>query len=355
MPPKLETATACPLGARVTVVSYNSNIRYLIHFSEFYSKNQLLNKLKNLVYERSSSERDIARVMRFIARNVFKRTRQGPHVRKVAVFFSNGPSADEFSINAAVLEYSAFDIIPVVISFNEVPHSSFILSGTESSDDIYDFCERRRSRSPPAYVDAAFILDSSQKMSGATFEKVKDFLSRVLDNFDISSEPVISSTGDRVAMVNHAPPGFKPPTGRSSVKAEFYFVTYSSRELMKRHIQGPVQQLNGAAALGHAIQWTVDNIFLTTHHSRQHKAIIVISAGETSFSNVVLLHIALSGCDYLWYSVQSITRNQALYSTKMLAIFAYFIPCYSSANAIVHLCNTTHPIEQVEDGENNTN
>ncbi|XP_026519377.1 collagen alpha-6(VI) chain-like, partial [Terrapene carolina triunguis] len=145
-----------------------------------------------------------------------------------------------------------------------------------------EFCERRRFRSPPAYVDAAFILDSSQKMSGAEFENVKNFLSRVLDNFDISSEPETSSTGDRVAVVSHAPPGFKPRMGRNPVKKEFDFVSYKKRQSMKRHIQESVRQLNGAAALGHAIQWTIDNVFLTAPHSRQHKAIIVISAGETS-------------------------------------------------------------------------
>nr|XP_048693165.1 collagen alpha-6(VI) chain-like [Caretta caretta] len=301
----------CPVGARVAVVSYNSNTRYLIRFSEFYNKNQLLNKLNNVAYERSSGERDIAGAMRFVAKNVFKRTRQGPNVRKVAVFFSNGPSADEFSINTAVLEYVAFDIVPVVLAFNDVP----LLSRAFAMDDTgffqvininqensyeplletfqrctlcYDkckpdeLCERRRYRSPPAYVDAAFILDSSQKMSGAEFENVKNFLSRVLDNFNISSEPETSSTGDRVAVVSHAPPGFKPRPGRSPVKKEFDFVAYSSRPLMKRHIRQSVQQLNGAAALGHAIQWTIDNVFLTAPHSRQHKAIIVISAGETS-------------------------------------------------------------------------
>ncbi|EMP31557.1 Collagen alpha-6(VI) chain, partial [Chelonia mydas] len=301
----------CPVGARVAVVSYNSNTHYLIRFSEFYNKNQLLNKLNNVAYERSSSERDIAGAMRFVAKNVFKRTRQGPNVRKVAVFFSNGPSADELSINTAVLEYVAFDIVPIVLAFNDVP----LLSRAFAMDDTgffqvininqensyeplletfqrctlcYDkckpdeFCERRRYRSPPAYVDAAFILDSSQKMSGAEFENVKNFLSRVLDNFNVSSQPETSSTGDRVAVVSHAPPGFKPRPGRSPVKKEFDFVAYSSRPLMKRHIQQSVQQLNGAAALGHAIQWTIDNVFLTAPHSRQHKAIIVISAGETS-------------------------------------------------------------------------
>ncbi|XP_039379152.1 collagen alpha-6(VI) chain isoform X3 [Mauremys reevesii] len=301
----------CPVGARVAVVSYNSNTHYLTRFSEFYGKNQLLNKLKNLAYERSSSERDIARAMRFVARNVFKRTRQGPNVRKVAVFFSNGPSSDEFSINTAVLEYTAFDIVPVVIAFNDVPllGRAFAMDDTgffqiiniNQEDDYepyletfrrctlcYDkckpdeFCERRRYRSPPAYVDAAFLLDSSQKSSGAEFQNVKNFLSRVLDNFDISSEPQTSSTGDRVAVVSHAPPGFKLRPGRSPVKKEFDFVTYSSSQLMKGHIQGSVRQLNGAAALGHAIQWTIDNVFLTAPHSRQHKAIFVISAGETS-------------------------------------------------------------------------
>ncbi|XP_065439669.1 collagen alpha-6(VI) chain-like isoform X2 [Chrysemys picta bellii] len=301
----------CPVGARVAVVSYNSNTHYLIRFSEFYSKNQLLKKLNNLAYERSSSKRDIVRAMGFVARNVFKRTRQGPNVRKVAVFFSNGPSADEFSINTAVLEYTAFDIVPVVIAFNDVPLISrafamddtgfFQVININQEDDYepfletfrrctlcYDkckpdeFCERRRFRSPPAYVDAAFVLDSSQKMSSAEFENVKNFLSRVLDNFDISSEPETSSTGDRVAVVSHAPPGFKPRMGRNPVKKEFDFVTYKKRQLMKRHIQESVRQLNGAAALGHAIQWTIDNVFLTAPHSRQHKAIIVISAGETS-------------------------------------------------------------------------
>ncbi|CAM5118395.1 unnamed protein product [Natator depressus] len=124
-------------------------------------------------------------------------------------------------------------MVSVVLAFNEVPHISYAFA--TNVDQMT--CERRRSRSPPAYVDAAFILDSSQKMSGAKFEKVKDFLGRVLDNFDISSEPMISSTGDRVTLVSHAPPGFKPHTGRSRVKAEFDFVTYSSRQLMKRYIQ----------------------------------------------------------------------------------------------------------------------
>ncbi|KYO19189.1 hypothetical protein Y1Q_0005042 [Alligator mississippiensis] len=59
--------------------------------------------------------------MRFVARNVFKRTLQGPNVRKIAVFFSNGPSADASAINTAVLELSALDVAATVIAFLDLP------------------------------------------------------------------------------------------------------------------------------------------------------------------------------------------------------------------------------------------
>ncbi|XP_025048328.1 collagen alpha-6(VI) chain [Alligator sinensis] len=111
----------CPVGARVAVLSYNLHADYLIRFSEVYSKKQLLNELKNLDYQRSSGGRDIGSTMRFVARNVFKRTLQGPNVRKIAVFFSNGPSADASAINTAVLELSALDVATTVIAFQDLP------------------------------------------------------------------------------------------------------------------------------------------------------------------------------------------------------------------------------------------
>lgn len=111
----------CPVGARIAVVSYNANTHYLIRFSDFKSKKLLLQELKSLSYQRSSSGRDIGGSMRFVARNVFKRTPPGANVRKVAVFFSNGQSANTVSINTAVLEFSALDILPVVIAFKNIP------------------------------------------------------------------------------------------------------------------------------------------------------------------------------------------------------------------------------------------
>uniref|UniRef100_A0A670K9Q6 VWFA domain-containing protein n=1 Tax=Podarcis muralis TaxID=64176 RepID=A0A670K9Q6_PODMU len=299
----------CPVGARVAVVCYNSETHYLIRFSDFHNKQRLLEEIAKLSYQRSTNRRDTGTSMRFVARNVFKRTLPGANMRKVAVFFSNGPSDNGDSLSTAVLEFSAFDIHPAVIAFKTIPsiHRAFALGDTRLFQVIqpgrdytlalqrlqscvlcYDKCKPDsscfRAETPRArgYVDAAFILENSRKISPVEFQKLKDFLSAALDSFDISAEPETSLTGDRVAVLSHAPLEFRPRTRRSPVEIEFDFLTYGSKLRMKRHIQESIQQLNGVAALGHAIQWTVSNIFSEAPNQRKYKAIFVVSVGETS-------------------------------------------------------------------------
>lgn len=112
----------CPTGARVSIVSFNTNIRYLIRFSEFQKHNLLLQAVQRIPLERSTGKRSIGTAMRFVARNVFKRVRQGILTRKVAIFFASGPSQEDVVESTAVLELSAWDITPVVIAFTELPN-----------------------------------------------------------------------------------------------------------------------------------------------------------------------------------------------------------------------------------------
>lgn len=112
----------CPTGARVSIVSFNTNIRYLIRFSEFQKHNLLLQAVQRIPLERSTGKRSIGTAMRFVARNVFKRVRQGILTRKVAIFFASGPSQEDVVESTAVLELSAWDINPVVIAFTELPN-----------------------------------------------------------------------------------------------------------------------------------------------------------------------------------------------------------------------------------------
>ncbi|XP_040595556.1 collagen alpha-6(VI) chain isoform X2 [Mesocricetus auratus] len=303
--------TSCPVGARVAILSYNSHTKHLIRFSDIYRKDQLLREIEALPYERSSESRDIGKAMRFISRNVFKRTLPGAHVRKIATFFSSGQSADVQSITTAAMEFSALDIVPVVIAFSNVPSikrafsiddtGTFQVIVVPSGTDVvptleklqrctfcYDLCKPDAScdqaKPPPiqSYLDAAFLLDSSRHVGNAEFEDMRDFLEALLDHFEVTPEPETSVTGDRVALLSHAPPNFLPNTQRSPVRTEFNLTTYGSKRLMKRHVEQAVQQLNGDAFLGHALRWALDNVFLNTPNLRRNKVIFVISTGETS-------------------------------------------------------------------------
>ncbi|XP_066100764.1 collagen alpha-6(VI) chain [Saccopteryx bilineata] len=302
---------SCPVGMRVAVLSYNSHPQHLIRFSDAFKKNRLLREIEAIPYKSSSDGREIGKVMRFISRNIFKRTLPGTHTRKIATFFSSGQSADAQNIATATMEFSALDIVPVVIAFSNVPSikRAFTIDDTGTFQVImvpsgadyrpaledlqrctfcYDVCKPDAScdqaRPPPvqSYMDAAFLLDGSRHVGSADFEDLRDFLGALLDHFEITPEPETSVTGDRVALLIHAPPNFLPNTQESPVRMEFNLTTYNSRRQMKRHVEESVQQLNGDAFIGHALQWTLDNVFLSAPNLRRNRVIFVISAGETS-------------------------------------------------------------------------
>ncbi|KAM4689023.1 collagen alpha-4(VI) chain-like [Discoglossus pictus] len=300
----------CPRGARVAVVSYNSNIKYLIRFSDYQKKSLLLEAIRGITPERSSSIRNIGEAMRFVGRNVFKRIRQGVLMRKVAVFFANGPSPDAESINTAVLELSALNVIPSVIAFNDVPNVRNAFSVDESrrfkvflwkrqQDQrleviskcslCYDKCrpdeECELDPPPPSEIDMdiAFILDSSRSVRSDDFESAKDFVSAMLDSFVISSQPQVSNKGVRVALFQQATAGFMPNRNVIPVKTEFDLVSYNNRNLMKRHIEASVTQLEGPSAIGFSIQWIIDNIFLKAPQVRKHKVLFTILGSRTSY------------------------------------------------------------------------
>lgn len=114
--------TNCPVGARVSIVSYNSRTSYLIRFSDHHRKSQLLEAVKGISLQRSRNRRDIGQALRFVAENVFKRIRNGKLVRKVAIFLTNGESQDVSAIITAMMKLKASDINLGVITFNDAPN-----------------------------------------------------------------------------------------------------------------------------------------------------------------------------------------------------------------------------------------
>ncbi|XP_075171327.1 collagen alpha-6(VI) chain-like [Anomaloglossus baeobatrachus] len=294
----------CPVGARVAVLSYHQYAKYLVRFSDFQSKEKLLNAVKNISLEMSTEGRNIGKSMRFVARNVFKRSLQGATVRRIAVFFSNGRSDDPVAISTAVMEYNALGIIPAVITFTPAPalKRAFSIddSGTFRLIEIsgaveyksqvqtlmkctlcYDtckpdvFCGESSSTLKKAPMDVGFLLDSSSNMRVDEYEASRRFISTVIDGLDIPN------TGARVAVVSSTPPGLTP-NYEGKPYLEFDFSTYSNTESMKRHLKEHNHYLRDPPVFGVSLNWMLENIMAKTSDLRKNKAIILILSGETS-------------------------------------------------------------------------
>lgn len=131
-------------------------------------------------------------------------------------------------------------------------------------------------------MDITYIMDSSRSISSEDFQRAKDFVSNMIDQFVIAEQPSESLGGTRVALVQQAPRGFLPDRNKIPVALEFDLETYNNKDLMKKHIQESVHQLEGPSAIASALQWTVENVFFKAPRQRKHRVVFAIVGSKTS-------------------------------------------------------------------------
>ncbi|XP_038606805.1 matrilin-3 [Tachyglossus aculeatus] len=117
-------------------------------------------------------------------------------------------------------------------------------------------------------LDLVFVVDSSRSVRPPEFEKVKTFLSQVIDTLDIGE------TATRVAVVNYA----------STVKVEFHLQTHSDKESLKRAVSRMAPLATGTMS-GLAIRTAVDEVFTEEAGARPPafnipKVVIVVTDGR---------------------------------------------------------------------------
>ncbi|XP_067912150.1 collagen alpha-6(VI) chain-like isoform X2 [Heterodontus francisci] len=312
----------CPIGARVAVLTYNNVAKPFIRFSDFKKKQLLLKEIEELAHERSTRRRNIGISMQFVARNTFKRVRNGVLVRKIAVFITNGGSKDTIAIAAAASQFSASDITPVIISFKDIPEVDrafrvdteatakvvVLPSQQQDSEELlhrlllctlcFDICEpsdlclAEAPLSPlPVNLDIAFVVDDLQQMETAQSETVQHFLNSMVNTFLSSTEPKASDLHPRVALIQHIP-NYTPGYGKDPFNLEFGILDYTAKTLKKRHIQDSFSQLEGSTDISNTIEWSLKNFFLNLTNQQIYKVIFTIFSGETNLDEKKLLEIS---------------------------------------------------------------
>ncbi|KAI7805487.1 putative collagen alpha-6VI chain-like [Triplophysa rosa] len=329
--------TTCPWGARVSVISYSSESKYLIRFSDHHQKKLLLEALSSIPPERTTKTREIGQAMRFVARNVFKRVREGQLMRKVAVFFTNGLSEDASSIKTAMLEFKAADIGLGVVALrpaNDVQLAvqvddtrSFIVVDGEGVSRIKQcvICFDRCNPDPACGInvnpeplrmdlDLSVLMDASDNLNPQQHLSVKDLTLSLLDSVDVSSEPSAADGKTRVSVYQQS-----STYSSSYIHEEFSFTTFQDRSVMKRHITDTVKQAGGASRVEFALEWMITNVLLKAERPRKKQMIVAVFGQEhlnkaqldyvsklCKCQNVVMF-IVMAGQTFDWRQMEKLT------------------------------------------------
>nr|XP_023967849.1 collagen alpha-3(VI) chain isoform X8 [Chrysemys picta bellii] len=307
----------CPRGARVAVVTYNSDVTTEIRFADARKKIDLLKQLRNLQITLTTKQRSLESAMSFVARNTFKRARSGFLMRKVAVFFSNGPTRASSQLNDAVLKLYDAGVTPVFLTNredralvnalqmnNSAVGQAIVLPTTAVNQTIrrllrchicLDVCEPdptcgfspqrpffrdRRAAPTDVDIDMAFLLDSSESTSPLQFNEMKKYISYIVNQLEISSNPKASQHHARVAVLQHAPYEYESNSNSLPVKVELSLTDYGSKDKMMDFIQNQMVQLYGTRALGSAIKYTMGHVFESAPNPRDLKVLVLMMTGE---------------------------------------------------------------------------
>ncbi|KAM8934133.1 collagen alpha-3(VI) chain [Pelodytes ibericus] len=313
------TDSNCPRGARIAMLTYNSDITTEIRFSDALRKPALLEKIRNMQITQTTKQRSLESAMSFVARNTFKRARGGFLIRKVAVFFSNGPTRASPQLNEAVLKLYDAGVSSVFLTNREdrpltnalqvnntVVGQALVLStvAAQFNETIrkvlschvcLDVCEPesscgavpprgdlrlRRSAITDVDVDLAFLIDSSESTTPTQFAEIKKFVAHVVGQFELSPDPKSSSHHGRVSVFQNAPYEHLINKSFPPVKVDVGLTEYTSKEQLQAFIQSKMTQLYGTRSLNNAFQYVVENVFESAPNPRAMKVIFLVLTGE---------------------------------------------------------------------------
>ncbi|XP_059372839.1 collagen alpha-6(VI) chain-like [Carassius carassius] len=332
--------TNCPQGARVSLIAYNSESRILIRFTDHHKKKTLHEAVRTFTLERTTKTRNIGQAMSFVARNIFKRVRSGRLMRKVAVFFTNGPSRDDSSLATAMLEFRAADIGLGVIALNPADDvtralqvddtGSYIIVDGRGVNRIKQciICFDRCNPDPVCGViprpsplqmdlDLSVLMDGSDNVNTQHYANMKELLVSLLDQIDVSSEPSRADRKTRVSVYQQS-----SVYGSSYINEEFSFTKFKDRNIMKRHIKGSVKQVGGTSHPDLALEWLITNVILKVERPRSKRMVMAVFGEDFKHSKAqldylsrlckcqnVVMFILMAGQRFDWTQMEELTSS----------------------------------------------
>ncbi|XP_041432954.1 collagen alpha-3(VI) chain isoform X2 [Xenopus laevis] len=313
------TDSNCPRGARVALLTYNSEVTTEFRFSDGLRKPALLQEIQNIQFKQTTKQRNLEGAMSFVARNTFKRARGGFLLRKVAVFFSGGATKASPQLNEAILKLYDAGVSSVFLTNREdraltnalkvnntVVGQAIVLSAGPAQVNAtvksllnchicLDICDPqstcpgssagsafrgRRSATTDLDIDLAFLLDSSESTTPEQFAEIKRFVSHVVGHLELSTDPKSSYHHARISVLQHAPYEHLNNASIPPARVDIGLTDYTSKELLQDFILNKMTQLYGTRSLNNAIKYVQQYVLESAPNPRSIRTIFLILTGE---------------------------------------------------------------------------
>ncbi|KAM9447677.1 collagen alpha-3(VI) chain-like isoform 2-T2 [Salvelinus alpinus] len=323
----------CPRGARVALTLYNNEVTTEIRFADGLKRRALVQHVEGLQALQTRKQRSLETAMNFLAQNTFKRVRSGFLMRKVAIFFVNGPVKDQRAVSAAALRLYDSGIASVFLTNKEDgqltralkmnstgsalgqvivlpnPGSAQYNSAIQkvmnchicldscAPDQMCDYAPPQQSRDRRASttdvdIDMAFVMDSSETTDPIVFTEMKRYVAHIVEQLEVSSDPVASIHHARVAVIQHAPYEFMRNSSCSPILVDVGLTDHRSAQDIRNFLLEKTPQLEGGRALAVAIEHTVEQVFEKAPHQRDLKVLMLFVTGPVEQDEERLVAVA---------------------------------------------------------------
>uniref|UniRef100_A0A673Y171 Collagen type VI alpha 3 chain n=1 Tax=Salmo trutta TaxID=8032 RepID=A0A673Y171_SALTR len=322
----------CPRGARVALTLYNNEVTTDIRFADGLKRRALVQRVEGLQALQTRKQRSLETAMNVLAQNTFKRVRSGFLMRKVAIFFVNGPVKDQRAVSAAALRLYDSGIASVFLTNKEdgqLTRALKVITGSAlgqvivlpnpgsaqynsaiqkvmnchicldscAPDQMCDYVPPQQSRDRRASttdvdIDMAFVMDSSETTHPTVFTEMKRYVAHIVEQLEVSSDPVASIHHARVAVIQHAPYEFLRNSSGSPILVDVGLTDHRSAQDIRNFLLEKTPQLEGGRALAVAIEHTVEQVFEKAPHQRDLKVLMLFVTGPVEQDEERLVAVA---------------------------------------------------------------
>jgi hypothetical protein len=139
------------------------------------------------------------------------------------------------------------------------------------------------SQAPGSGRGLVVMVDSSCDVGASLYHGALSLVEAALGGLEAAAQLSLSHIGARAALVTHMTLGFWPGVGGSPVHQAFHLTSYGHQPQMTSQVHEAASHLlQGAPALGRALEWTLEKVLLPTPLPQRARVLFAIVASGTS-------------------------------------------------------------------------